>query len=54
MRDEPAKQSGDFSDPEVMVVGVRTRSQSAKGWTRGIGRKCGTRTFGDIVVRNCM
>ena len=63
MRDERAKQSGDYSDPEVMVVGVRTRSQSAKGakgangakgGKDGIGRKCGTCTFGDIVMRNCM
>ena len=63
MRDERAKQSGDYSDPEVMVIGVRTRLQSAKGAKDvkeskgrkcGLERKCGTRTFGDIVIRNCM
>ena len=54
MRDERAKQNGGESDPEVMVIGVRTRSQSKKRGKKGIGRKCGPRTFGNIVVSDFM
>ena len=63
LRDECAKQNGDYNDPDVMVIGMRTWSQSARGAQEikgarggkgGIGRKCGTHTFGDIIIRNCM
>ena len=54
MKDEHAKQNGGESDPEVIVIGVRTRSHSKKSGKKGIRRKCGTRTFGNIVVRDCM
>ena len=54
MRDKRAKQNGGESDPEVMVTGVRTRLQLKKRGKKGKGRKFGTRTFGNIVVRDCM